>query len=77
MMSERNRIVVAGGITGAMLGLLVAVLVAGSRDKRRAAGLETRSIVGFRSAGDWLKLVVSLVLLLRQLADLLAPTTRR
>ena len=77
MMNERNRILVAGGIIGALLGLVVAVLVAVSRDKRRAAGLETQSIVAFRSAGDWLKLVVSLVLLLRQLADLLAPKTGR
>lgn len=74
-MSERSRILVAGSIIGALLGLVVAVLLAGSRDRRRAAGLETRSIVGFRSAGDWLKLVVSLVLLLRQLADLLMPKT--
>ncbi len=76
-MNERNRILVAGGIVGAMLGLVVALLLASTRDKRRAAGLETRSIVGFRSAGDWLKLVVSLVLMLRQLADLLVPTPER
>lgn len=77
MMSERSRILVAGSLFGALLGLVVAFLVAGSRDKRRAAGLETRSIVGFRSAGDWIKLVVSLVLLMRQLADLLAPAKNR
>ena len=77
MMNERNRFLVAGSIVGALLGLVIALLVAETRVKRRAAGLETRSIVGFRSVGDWLKLVISLVVLLRQLADLLVPTPER
>ena len=77
MMNERNRFLVAGSIVGALLGLVIALLVAETRVKRRAAGLGTRSIVGFRSVGDWLKLVISLVVLLRQLADLLVPTPER
>ncbi len=72
-MNERNKILTLGAVLGAMVGLIVALAVAGTRQRHRAAGHPNRNIIGFRSAGDWLQFLVSAAVLLRQLADLLAP----
>ncbi|MCP4164878.1 MAG: hypothetical protein GY759_03160 [Chloroflexi bacterium] len=75
MLINRTRILIAGTLLGAIIGLTIAWVASDAESEQELLLAEGKDVKVRPRAKDWITLSVAAITLVRQLADMLEPRT--